>query len=914
MKPLLRNRLQPPRIPQAFVKRAALIDRLSRSTEHRLTVLTAPAGYGKTTVLASWLAHIEDPVAWLTLHEDDNDSIRFCRYLIAALQRQWQTLGVRAQLLIDSSPRIQVETLYAELLNEIAILPTSIVLVLDDYHLIHAAEIHNGLQFLLTHAPPNFHLIISSRTAPPLPIARLRAKGALLEINQQACSFSTTETVEYLQRVMATTFSRDECVALGQATAGWVTGLQLAVLAGRASAGNPSTAPIASGEHPFIAQYLWDELLQHQPTSVRTFLYQTSLLETFTVALCAAVTQQETASALLTHVEQQNLFLTRVESEQGWFQYHPLFRDYLQAEAQKLDRPIREQLYLRAASWFADAGYFERAIHYGLLAAAHDWVAAQIAAVADQLWTHSEMRLLLAWTEQLPLASLQRRPKVMLLRGWAAAILHEPPIVAQSIQAAEAVIYGDTTVAQANNEQSSNRGTEAELAGILAILQSIKLQAQDRVAAAARYRWALAQLPAHLATWHAAAQIGLGMIQHAIGEFGAAKQAFAAAGQACLAVGNRYGAIYTQYQFGQVCLDQGLLTDAKTAFALAIAWASDTQAVDSDAAPLSPATSGNPVSPIVAWPELGMGAVHYEQNDLDQASDHLLRAVQQARVIGEVEIIVRGYLLLAQIKGVLQQWSDAESLLQRAQRAAHHTTGRNAAGLLTQTVIAQIRLALWRNRTESAALRLADLDHAPHEDWADMACLVRAQACLQRGHLRDATAHLDEIADRLSKEPSTMRMRWGCLRALVALELGNADEALTALSAPLQIAATMGHRRLFLDFGPPMVQLLQSAADHYPPDGELARLCRDLLHAAQQSHSDIPAVGQALIEPLSATEAAILRLLALGLTNQQIADARVVSITTVKWHLKNIYGKLQVHNRTAAVARARELALLQTFP
>lgn len=913
MQPLLTTRFHRPRVPNNLIVRTHLIERLNCYKNYTLALISAPAGYGKTTLLASWLAQPSIVAAWLRVNDGNEDPLRFYRHLLATLHRHWPTATETAQTLLDSPQAANAETFFTLLLNDLADHDQDVTLVIDDYHLISDPEIHNALGFLLDNAPPNVHLIVSSRTQPPWPLAKLRAIGMLAEFTLADLAFSDTEAETFLHNTTALPLSSEETAEMVKRAEGWITGLQLTALAHHKPAHQSSPIIASNVPHRYVADYLWDEILQQQPAAIRTFLYETAFFEELTSEFCEAVTHTDNAQAIILHLERHNLFIIALDNEERWFRYHHLFRDYLRVRARQ-ELPEKEiSLYQRAAEWYAENRYPQEAIDYGLRATAFDWVAQQIMAIGDRLWTHAEMQLLQRWTTALPASILLRHPKVALLRGWASAILGDSAATADMVQIVESWLASnaqteqwepDKATSAAITTEEGNHDTQQaawrrEIVGILAILQSIQLQGSDPVLALQHYSVALENLPSQQVTWQSAAYIGLAFTHQQCGDLAAAKRAFTEANRTCLAVGNRYGAIYAQFQRGQICLAQGLLTEAEHSLALALQQTQE-QSV---------------ILPIVAWPHLGMGLIHYEKNNLSTASTHLLTALRYAKQIDEQEIIVQSLLQLARVKVALYQWDDADQLIRQAQTVTYQTTSRNATSLVTQTTLAQIHLALAQGEIASIVPWMQGVDcssQALRTPTQHPSLILLAQALWQRGEALEASLLLDSLLDVIPETYSQQRLTLHCLQACVLHNQDETTRAVDLLLFPLQWAVETGHRRLFLDYGKPMAQLLHLAATHFHDHTVLQPLCHDLLRLFVVAQQDIPTFGQALIEPISATELAILRLLALGLSNQQIADTRVIAITTVKWHLKNIYGKLGVRNRTAAVTRAQELALLQS--
>jgi len=369
--PLLTTKLYVPPVRPELVSRPRLIERLNEGLTRKLTLVSAPAGFGKTTLVSAWVRAVrESPlgVAWLSLDEEDNDPVRFLTYFIAALQRIDPSIGQAAQAMLQAPQPAQPETLLTSLINDIAATPSPFILILDDYHLIHTLPIHQQLAFLLAHQPPSMHLGLVSREDPPLPLSRLRARGQTVEIRQDDLRFTAEEATEFLRRMMRLELPSADVAALHRRTEGWIAGLQLAALSLRGHDDIHRLVQSFTGSHRYVLDYLIEEVFKQQPAAVQDFLLKTSILDRFTAPLCDEVTAREDSRELLLNLEQANLFIVPLDESRQWYRYHRLFRELLRSlqEARHL-----APLHQKAARWYEQNGLLDEAMQHAL--AAEDW-------------------------------------------------------------------------------------------------------------------------------------------------------------------------------------------------------------------------------------------------------------------------------------------------------------------------------------------------------------------------------------------------------------------------------------------------------------------------------------------------------------------------------------------------------------
>jgi LuxR family transcriptional regulator, maltose regulon positive regulatory protein len=866
------TKLRAPHTQAPLVARPLLMERLSAALSHPLTLLIAPSGYGKSTTLASWASGRAAPTAWLTLEAEDNEPHAFLCALTAALQAAYQACSP-ATLALAATPESPARAVLAALINDLGASTEPVVLVLDDYQVITAHAIHEHVGYWVAHMPPNVHQIIASRAAPPLALARMRGRGQLAEIGATDLALSEGEAASFLRQIMALALRDDTVQALHQRTGGWVAGLQLAALSLRYQPGADQDrfAAALSGSDQLIFTYLRDEVLRHQPPETQQFLLQTAILDELHEPLCNAVTGGQGAYQILEQLLASQLFIIPTDPALGRYRYHPLFRDLLRASLQQTPEQIPE-LHRRAAGWYDRQGQTAAAIEHSLQAADYPTAVRLIERDGDRLWTQPEMRALCRWAAQIPEALRAEHPRLQLLYSWALLMDGHP-------LRAEALV--ESVAAQLTH------GAPPELLGLLLAIRAPIQARREPAAALEDYRVAATLLPRTALSWRGAVALGAGFAHYDSGDLRQARHAFSDAGAICAEAGNQYAAIYATYYRGRVELDLGRLQLAAATFG---------HAVDLAHAP------GSPTLLLAAWGYLGLASVWREQNDMTRATHSALEALQLGKQRENAETICGASLTLAQINAALGQLDIALAFTEQAERIAHPR-------VLADLRIFQARLRLTQENlaaAERAADELDTLRGAPGSAIHMAQRILRARILFFQGRMGEARDILRRIAHVAGDSMPIAEIEARILLAHCAHALGDHPAALEALGPALAHARREGHRRVFLDQGPSIAALLRLALSHRVE----ATIAAALLESDGAATPDLPPMRPALIEPLSATERALLQLVAAGLSNQAIADAQHISLNTVKWHLKNIYGKLDVRSRTAALARAHDLGIL----
>jgi LuxR family maltose regulon positive regulatory protein len=925
--PLLASKLFVPPPASTLVDRPRLLARLAEGLRRPLTLIAAPPGWGKTTLLSAWAAAAPAPaLAWVSLDVRDNDPTRFWGYVILALQRARPGVGDTSLALLRSHQPASAEAVLTPLLNELATLATDSVLVLDDYHAIDTAAIHHGLTFVIEHLPPQLHLFLATRADPPLPLARWRARGALLEVRADDLRFTREEAERFLTELIRLPLTPEMVAALEARTEGWIAGLQLAALAMRDRRELASFVEAFSGSHRFIADYLVEEVFLRQSATVQDFLRRTSILDRMCASLCQALDEPDGArdsQRQLEQLDRANLFLIPLDGERRWYRYHHLFADLLRARLQQERPDLVRGLHRRASGWFERSGLLEEAIQHALKAEDFARAADLLEPIADPLWMDGQMATLRGWLAHLPGEVLRSHPRLLIAQAGALFFLESRQIraIEATLRAAEAALNAGQparpdVVAPASAEWD-------RLSGRIAALRALQASWQhDTGRTIALAREALDRLGSDDPIWRLLALTALGMAHALRGEPTAATRPLAEATELAPAAGAGYVALGPQLWLGIAHVVQGKLRDASAWLHRGLAQVSQQGAEN--------LTTANFLVGLGFW-------VAYEWDDLETAERHLVEGIRLAGRQQWPWVLVDAYATLARIKWTRGEGDATHELLQRMERHAREVEipwpwmAPRVAASMVQAYLAfgQVeRAAEWAARFDMGGP--ADL-----ESIVEFQRLTAARLGVARGQPGPALAELDRLVPGAETHG-----RWGrvieiqALRAVALEALGRREDALAALRRALALAEPEGYVRRFVDEGPPMQALLTAALHRGVAPTYVERLLRAFNEgdggrgtadtARTASLSPVPrslspplapparenSAPPPAFEPLSTREREVLRLLVAGRSGPEVAEALVVAHSTVRTHLKRIYGKLDVHNRAQAIARARELKLV----
>jgi LuxR family transcriptional regulator, maltose regulon positive regulatory protein len=914
---LLATKLNVPGLRPDLVPRPRLAQRLDEGLGPGLVLVCAPAGYGKTVVLAEWVRRGRRPVAWLSLDAGDNDPARFWRHAVAALDRVRPGISERMSPLLGPPQPPSFEPLVTALINEVAGQPDAdeaLLLVLDDYHVISSQLVHASLGFLLEHRPSGLHLALASRSDPPLALARLRARGQLTELRAAELRFTPGEAAALLQQAAAapggarTDARLPDAVAaaLAARTEGWAAGLQLAGLSLREQSDVDSFVAAFTGSHRHVLDFLTEEVLERQSEQVRTFLLQTSMLERLSGELCDTVTGRPGSQALLEQIERAGLFVVPLDEVRGWWRYHHLFADLLRARLQAEQPGGVPELHRHAAAWYDDHEMADEAIRHAVAAGEMAWAARLIEQHFDELfYQRGEGVTVHRWLSALPGDLVRARPRLLLAQAFLAAYGGRMETVEPLLDAAEQAYAGageepfEPTVGQAGSMLVNVPALIAIRRGFLAQLRG---DAEDAAACASR---ALAESKEGEWLLNSTARGYLAMAEWLRGRLVEAERAFASSIAGGLAAGQPTMTGWHRYQLAQVQRALGRLDTAIQTYE---------QALGATAVP------GRPPAPTVGLVYVGLAEVAYQRNELDSALRYVTEGIELERQFLPGTSPTAGLVTLAWIRQATDDPAGALEAIGEAEYASPTT-----AGLLNpfpaqraRLLLAQGDLAAAARWTHETGLHADDEPDYPREPGY----LVLARVLLAQRRPAEALALLDRLhAAAAAQSRIGSVIEAGALRALALAACGQDADAVNALTDVLTLACPQGYVRVFADEGPPMAALLgrliasqraRQAAIGVPL-GCLARLQRafDVGHTGPGSRSGTaPAAVPGLVEQLTSRELEVLGMLAAGNSNQAIADQLVVTLDTVKKHVSHLMGKLAAANRTEAVTRARELGLI----
>jgi len=962
--PLLKTKLYIPPPQHTWVSRSRLIERLNDGIGRKLTLLSAPAGFGKTALLSAWVAEVQkvagnqerEPVrtAWLSLDREDDNVVRLWTYLVTALQTVHAELGQEVLQHLGTPGALEVQSILTSLLNEIADLSHATLLVLDDYHVLSSREIHAGIEFLLDHLPPQLHLVLSTRADPPLPIHRLRARGQLTELRAGDLRFTDDEARAFLNETMGLGLSPQETEALEMRTEGWIAGLQLAALSleGRADAREFIAA--FAGSHHYVLEYLSEEVLRRQPALVQHFLLRTSILDRLHGPLCdfvlgppvpledgaeAVAAEGELrgpipggGSEMLAYLHRSNLFLSPLDDAHHWYRYHHLFADLLGNRLrQELSQEQISELHRRASAWHANHGSAGEAVKHALSARDFHRAAQLIEGHFQSRTTDLEVTAQMNWMGALPEDVVRSRPLLCVIQAWALFFNGQIEGVEPWLQAAEQGMQ-ISVAEQPPDAQAAGLSVPLEAArrnvlGSAAALRAFIADRRGNVSRAIELvRRADELLPADDVVARSIIPYVLGRAHRLGGNLDQASQACAEMVRIGRAAGNVLTIAMGLCELATVYKIQGQLHRAEGLYQEALELATRRE---------------HPQLPLAAIVNVGLSDLLREQNDLRGARQRAQRVVDNLegmRLWGMPTDLTSAYTNLARV--FLAQGEDDEALgvLEQAERAREQYAVFPEFGSLID--MCRVRVWLAQGALQEAIRWAADVSTQLVPGGADGErdpLLIReaqelmvARVRIAEGKARAGGAPIDQARQMLARLADRAQGggRAGTLIEILALQAaacsvqGDAEGALEALGKSLQLAEPQGYVRVFLDEGTAIADLLRlGTARRVWRAPRLASYVDKLLQAHdEQTHAQprtASAQGSApagspspLVEPLTPRELQVLRLVAEGCSNREIARELVITLSTVKKHTGSIYGKLGVTSRTQALSRALQLGLI----
>jgi LuxR family maltose regulon positive regulatory protein len=910
---LLHTKLLIPGAHPVIVERASLNRKLTTGLTSRLVLVTAPAGYGKTTLLSKHFERPDRPTAWVSLDERDNEPIRFWSYFIAAIQSLDAAQGKTAQAMLISSQPPPIENILVSLINDVTTFEDDFTLCLDDYHLITQPEINEGMVFLIENLPNQMHLVIAGRSEPPFPLPILRTRRQMIEIEASDLRFSNDEVAQFLNQLMDLNLSPDQINKIDEATEGWAAGIQLAALSLQGAEDISQQVQTFTGEHRFIFDYLAQEVLNTQTVEVQDFLLRTAILDQLNGNLCDAALYTNPdikalksgySQSILEHLERSNLFIIPLDQQRHWYRYHHLFSDFLKNQ---LDVEVNAEeimnLHSNASLWFMQNNMIFAAIDHAIKSGDYYEAAKLIEDDVNEFFSRSELPMLTAWFDEIPPEVFKSLPRLSIIAAWAYLALGQNSEVESHLHSVEEVIGSKADGSpESMTLPSEIRGALAEICCIRTSLSFNIFDLTEVMALSNRTQEYLTfdvksglfnEKRDILAVTH----FNQGILFDLTGEITKASTAFSKT--IALNEENLQLIPMAISHLARLQELQGLLHEAEATYRMAM------RITEEHAYPL-------PLSGLV---DVGLGNIFCERNQLELAKDQLEKGVDLGKMWGVWGILIPGYIGLARVALTRGQLDEANLLIEEA----IEIIGNLEVAL--QTPILEARQAmLWARQG----------DHDAAANWSLISGIDPGQPipfnqepiAIPLSRVWIAMGKYDEARDLLIKliESNEARQAWGqvlqvkIFESLAAYLQGDFEFAFDSIERALKLAEIENYQRIFLDEGQMMQEILVATNERLSGDPKCTtkQYIGHLLKAFEaEPFYSTKQIGQmsSMLEPLSDRELEVFKLLEGGLSNQEMAANLHISLNTVKAHLKSIYGKLGVNNRVQAVAKGRELHL-----
>ena len=903
--PLLATKLLKPSPYPNLVPRPDLLDKLNAGGKGILTLVSAPAGYGKTTLINEWIRSSPAPSCWLSLDKGDNDVARYFSYLIAALQEIHPTIGAEIRPTLEADTTPPIEHLLTALVNDIATSGGEFTLVLDDYHLIREVKIHQALDFLFDHVPPGMHTVLITRVDPPMALGRLRAHRTLTEIRESELRFSSEESTAYFNDLMELGLTPDELQRLDKRIEGWIAGLQLAALTLQGRADRKAQIDSFSGSHRHLIDYLVDEVLSRQTDEVVKFLLKISLLDKFNPSLCKFVTQSQKCEEILHTLLADNLFLIPLGEANNWYRFHHLFADFLRQRLRSTEPDIIPDLFIRASHWYELNADVETAIEFALAGGDNKRAARLLDEISEALIiTYAAVNKLIRLAARVPLEVRREFPRLCIYHAWALQFEYQIETAEQVLALAEDHI--------SDPEKLAGDFSADEIAIHARALQVfMAIHRAEYQQAVALSHNALASVRAEEAEKHQIVRgvlnLGLGMALFEVGDIEAAKHAVEMALPLNLQVGNRYAAlsciqylIYINFSHGK--LDQVLSNCEK-----GIQWIEEWSRTD-----------GRQTRPMrmLAHMRWQMGRAHYERDELEKAGNLFNKATEYYELV-QSWWRVQGFVALTNFFIASGDFASGQNYLSKLERIANRPEPLPVeipiSALLNELKLKMVQMRPDQEDLLTAAERWAGtISFQPNRAQTfphDYEEYVAAYVLITIGNPKAASPILYKYIQTTEKEGKKGSLiLYLTLQAVALKSQKKINLALDYLNKALEIGEREGYVRTFVDLGPSMHDLLQVAVRRGLYPRYVARLLSAFPQVDRPTVQDVP--DGSLIEPLNERELQILKYMAAGLSDREIAEGLYLSINTVKWYDRQIYSKLGVHRRGEAVAEGRKLGLL----
>jgi len=890
VKELLKTKLFIPSTRSKLVSRSRLTEKLNGGLGRKLTLISAPAGFGKTTIVSEWVQDLDEEyqVAWFSLGENDNVLARFLSYFVASLQGHVAHIGGEVLEMLQLPQLPKVEALLTPLLNEITSIRKETVFVLDDFHLIEDLQVHQAMDFLVENSPQQFHLVIVTREDPPLPLARLSARNQLTELRAKDLRFTKAESAEFLTQVMGLNLSVKQVSVLEERTEGWIAGLQLAAISMQGLEDVTAFIETFTGSHRLVLDYLIEEVLVHQSDDVQDFLLKTSILDKLNGSLCDTLTGQKNGQRQLERLEQANLFVVPLDEEREWFRYHHLFSNLLRQRVRKTFHDEFAALHLKASKWYFENNFSDDAIEHAILSKDYHWTAELIEASIDHALLFGEQNKLKRWLSNLPETEILQSPQLCVLKAsslFAENLLEEACYFLDAVKTAL--------------DSSSSTDTDKFLGRALVVRSSIASYRGDNEKAEKFVLQALKLIPESDVAWRWSALDNLGSMYGAI-DAKIAYKVLHEALEVSKRTHNQYLTLLASMRLVVVLRELGNLD-----YAIEIC---EHQLKIADENALSKTA-------LVGWLYTLWGEILAEKNEIDSALTLVSKGIELTKRGNDLILLGSSYLSMTRVLFSSEDWDRASKFIREIREDDQDIT----LWVTHQFKAWQARIWIMQKNLDAASLWAEacevdvedELDPIHDFDYGILSRILIVKG--DAGEALKLLARLFDTADAGHRTSKTIEIL--NLQALAMQSAGKMDEAIGFLERALTLAEPGGFVRVFLDEGPPMAHLLYEALSRKISPDYVQRLLRAFpVEEPEKEGTPQPQDSDShLIEPLSEREIEILQLIAEGLTNENIGSKLYLSLNTVKAHTRNIYGKLGVNSRTQAVAKARALGLILSF-
>jgi LuxR family maltose regulon positive regulatory protein len=890
---LLNTKLYIPPVRSDLVARPRLVERLESNVDRKLTLVSAPAGFGKTTLLSEWIHSQNRSAAWISLDKGDNDLAKFLAYFVSALSIIEEGMSEEAMAMIESPQLPSIDGILTPVINSVAERTSQFTLILDDYHAITNTQVHEAVRFILDSIPPHLHLVISSRADPPWPLSRMRARGEMAEIRANDLRFTPEEVMSFLNDVMGFDLSTEDIKLLESRTEGWIAGLQMAALSMQGRKDLSSFIKALSGSHRFIMDYLVEEVIDKQSREIQEFLLKTSVLGRMSGPLCDFVTGGSDSQETLAYLDQANLFLIPLDEERCWFRYHHLFSGLLRSYQEQYRPGRTPELHLKASKWYEDQGLIAEAVEHALAADDLNLVINLVEGNAIAMLDHGHLGTLQGWLDALPSEIPLSRPWLCLARAWIYVYIGQLQMIEPLLQDAEnglVSIEDQKEMSHIKGHMAAIRAYHAELKGDFDEAIAFANQAQK-------------SLPKQDLRARCFTLMKLSASLRLTGKLEEAEHAFEEAILVSQELGDSLIAIHVRCDLAGLYFMQGRLRDVERICHEAL-----------DLARRHFVRSGWWM-PITGYVYARLSQLAYERNELEDALQATEKGIELSRPSGLPEYLSDNYVFQAITLQALNEGERALAIVQEAKTLAKKISRWYLE--VVEPYEAQIRLA---QGDLDLANRLVDEKDFIRKNEYGFEFLTNklVQAQVQVKRCEDCPEELDGVRDLLielleiaeSSGANAFVMKILALLSLTVWRMGEREEALQFYQRAVMLAEPEGYIRPFVNLGHPLGDVVQYAISKRVYPGYSKRLMEALAAGTTLAWRSISSSTEPLMEPLSERELQVLRLLNTDLSTPEIANQLVVAVSTIRSHIKNIYSKLDVHSRMEAVDKAKQSNLI----